>query len=137
MKVSIWKVIFTIFIVAVVIVAGILIYKAGYYQGAASRSPLPPGHNFPVIPFHRENSRLIPFLGRLQIQRFFPGLLVGTLCLGILVIMGLVLGFGVARRQLFWNKNGLFDPVNLWEPPPQPGKTRTSDDATEKSSENQ
>jgi len=134
-KVSIWKVTITFLLVAVLIIGGFLIYRVGYVRGAASNWSLREGHDFPGFHHYKDNFKFYPFDGRLMVSRLFPGLFLGMLCLGILLIMVAVMSIGAARRHLFWEKNSLFDPTNLWEPPPSPERRRKRDDKVDTFSE--
>ena len=134
-KVSIWKVIITFFLAAVLIIGGVMIYRVGFVRGAASNWSLREGHDFPSLHHYSDNFNFHPFDGRLMVSRFFPGLFLGMLCLGILLIMVAVMSIGAARRHLFWEKNSLFDPTNLWEPPPAPERSKNRDNKADSFSE--
>ena len=129
-KTTAWKAALGLILTGMLIIGGVLVYRAGYLRGASSSWTYQEGVEYQELP----HQRLFPGLeiddGNLYIYRFFPGLFVGLLCLGVLLIVLAILGIGAARRQLIWRKNGLFDPLNLWEPPPGPEEIETGEIAS-------
>jgi hypothetical protein len=127
-KVTVWKVVLTLVILAALAVGGAMLYKAGYMRGVASNLDFPKYHQMGMdedykkaIPFDKYPFYKTPFVKHPWVYKSFPRMSPGLFCFGGLIFFVLVTGLGIYLNRLWvYRKHGPSDLWHFWAPPQSP-----------------
>jgi len=126
-KITIWKVLLVLVILAVLVAGGAMLFRLGYVRGAAGNIPwlewggkeTPFGKiPFDKHPFNQAPLWRTPFGWRPWHHRAFPLMFPGLFCFGGLFTFLIFSGLGIyLNRRWIYRKHGPNDPWHFWTPP--------------------
>ena len=98
-KRTIWRILFSVVVILLILMAGGLIYRAGFTHGALTEITIPEGSDINLMP-HGYAPYSRHFGPRLGLLGFFPFFLCFA---GIFLVM---MVFGAGRRMMYWKYAG-------------------------------